>query len=55
MNIQYDIDKNFKDILKAVGSEHKDRLQTQLQSQGTILSSVIAHSLNKHKQTEFQT
>ena len=49
MNVQYDVYKNTKDILKAVRSEHKDRLQTQLQSQGAILSFVIDHSLNVTK------
>ena len=46
MNIQYDVYKNTKDILKAVRSEHNDSLQTQLHSQGAILSFVINHSLN---------
>ena len=49
MNIQYDVYKNTKDILKAVRSEHKDRLQTQLKSQGAILSFVIDDSLNVTK------
>ena len=45
MNIQYDVYQNTKDVLKAVHSEHKHRLQTQLQSQGAILSFVLDHSL----------
>ena len=45
MSIQYDVYKNTKDVLKAVRSEHKHRLQTQLQSQGAILSFVLDHSL----------
>ena len=49
MNIQYDIYKNTKDVLKAVRSEHKHRLQTQLQSQGAILSFVLDHSLTATK------
>ena len=49
MKIQYDVYKNTKDILKDVRSEHKDRLQTQLPSQGVILSFVINHSLNVTK------
>ena len=49
MNIQYDIYKNTKDVLKAVRSEHKHRLQTQLQSHGAILSFVLDHSLTATK------
>ena len=49
MNIQYDVYKNTKDVLKAVRSEHKHRLQTQLQSQGAILSFVLDHSLTVTK------
>ena len=49
MNIQYDIYKNTKDILKEVRSEHKHRLQTQLQSQEVILSFVLDYSLDATK------
>ena len=49
MSIQYDVYKNTKDVLKAVRSEHKHRLQTQLQSQGAILSFVLDHSLTVTK------
>ena len=51
MNIQYDIYKNTKDVLKAVRSEHKHHLQTQLQSQGATLSFVLDHSLTATKST----
>ena len=49
MNIQYDVYKNNKDVLKAAHSEHNHRLQTQLQSQGAILSFVLDHSLTVTK------
>ena len=49
MNIQYDVYKNTKDVLKAVRSEHNHHLQTQLQSQGAILSFVLDHSLTVTK------
>ena len=49
INIQYDVYKNTKDVLKGVRSEHKHRLQTQLQSQGAILSFVLDHSLTATK------
>ena len=44
--IQYDVYKNINDVVKAVRSEHKHCLQTQLQSQGAILSFVLDHSLS---------
>ena len=49
MNIQYDVYKNTKDVLKTVRSEHKHRLQPQLQSQGAILSFVLDPSLTVTK------
>ena len=49
MNIQYDVYENTKDVLQAVRSENKHRLQTQLQSQGAILSFVLDHSLTLTK------
>jgi len=49
MNIQYDVYKNTKDVVKAVRSERKHPLQTQLQSQGAILSFVLDHSLTVAK------
>ena len=45
MNIQYDVYKKNIDVLKAVRSEHKNHLQTQLKSQGAILSFVLDYSL----------
>ena len=51
MNIQYDVYKNTRDVLKAVRSEHMHRLQTQLQSPGAILSFVLDHSLTATKST----
>ena len=47
--IQYDVCKNINDVFKAVRSEHKHCLQTQLQSQGAILSFVLDHSLSVTK------
>jgi len=49
MSIQYDAYKNTKDVLKAVCSEHKHFLQTELQSKGAILSFVLDHSLTVTK------
>ena len=49
MSIQYDVYKNTKDVSKAARSEHKHRLQTQLQCQGTILSFVLDLSLSVTK------
>ena len=49
MNIQYDVYKNTKDVLKAVRSGHKHRMQTQLQSQGATFSFVLNHSLTVTK------
>ena len=45
MNIQYDVYRNTRDVLKAVRSEHKERLQNHLVSQGTVLSFIFDHSL----------
>ena len=49
MNIQYDVYKNTKDVVKAVRSEHRHRLQTHLQSQGAIISFVLDDSLTVTK------
>ena len=45
MNIQYDVYRNTRKVLKAVRSEHKERLQNHLVSQGTVLSFILDHSL----------
>ena len=44
-NIQYNIYKNTKQVLKLIGTEHTKRLQTELPSQGFIISFLFAHSL----------
>ena len=49
MSIQYDVYKNAKDVLKAVFSQYKHRLQTQLQSQGSTLSFILDHFLTVTK------
>ena len=46
-NIQYDIYKNTKQILKSFRAEHTARLQTQLPSQGFIITFLLKHSLQK--------
>ena len=45
MNNQYDVYRNTREVLKAVRSEHKERLQNYLVSQGTVLSFIFYHSL----------
>ena len=44
-NIQCDVYKNTKQILKSIRTEHKERLKTKLPSQGCIISFVLVHSL----------
>ena len=44
-NIQYDIYSNTKQVLKSIRAEHTNRLQTQLKSQGFIISFLLEHSL----------
>ena len=44
-NIQYDLYRNTKEVLKAVRTEHTKRLQHELTSQGAILSFMIDNSL----------
>ena len=46
-NIQYDIYSNTKQVLKTIRAEHTNRLQTQLKSQGFIISFLLEHSLQK--------
>ncbi|CAB4043669.1 Hypothetical predicted protein, partial [Paramuricea clavata] len=43
-NIQYDIYKNTKDVLKAFRNENEQRLQNHLISQGSFFSSIIKNS-----------
>ncbi|CAB4030259.1 Hypothetical predicted protein [Paramuricea clavata] len=43
-NIQYDIYKNAKDVLKAFRNENEQRLQNHLISQGSFFSSIIKNS-----------
>ena len=42
---KYDIYKNTKQVLKSIRTEHADRLQTGLPSQGFIISFLLVHSL----------
>ena len=44
-NIQYDVYKNTKQILKSICTEHTERLKTKVPSQGFIISFLIVHSL----------
>ena len=44
-NIQYDVYKNTKQILKSIRTEHTERLKTELPSQGFIISFFLVHSL----------
>ena len=44
-NIQYDLYRNTKEVLKAVRTEHTRRLQHELTLQGAILSFLIDNSL----------
>ena len=46
-NIQYDIYSNTKQVLKSIRAELTNRLQTQLKSQGFIISFLLEHSLQK--------
>ena len=45
MNLQYDIYRNTKEVLKAVKTENKDHLLNNLPSQGAIISFLLEHSL----------
>ena len=44
-NIQYDLYRNTKEVLKAVRTKHTQRLQNELTSQGATLSFLIDNSL----------
>ena len=45
MNVQYDSYKNAKQVLKAVRQQHTEKLQSQLTSQGFIISFLLEHSM----------
>ena len=47
MNVQYDSYKNTKHVLKKVRDEHTEKLQSQLPSQGFIITFLLNHSLNQ--------
>ena len=47
MNLQYNIYRNTKEVLKAVKSDSKERLIHNLSSQGAIFSFLLEHSLKK--------
>ena len=51
-NIQYDIYSNTKQVLKSIRAEHTNRLQTQLKSQGFIISFLLEHSLQNTADTK---
>ena len=46
-NIQYDVYKNTKQVLKSIRNEHTNRLQSHLPSQGFIIAFLLDHSLHK--------
>ncbi len=46
-NVQYDIYKDTKDVLKAVRNENEERLQKHLIAQGSFFTSVNNHSTSK--------
>ena len=46
-NIQYDVHKNTKQVLKSIRTEHINRLQSHLPSQGFIINFLLDHSLRK--------
>ena len=47
MNVQYDSYKNTKHVLKMVRHEHTEKLQSQLPSQGFIITFLLNHSLTQ--------
>ena len=47
MNVQYDSYKNTKHALKRVRHEHTEKLQSQLPSQGFIITFLLNHSLTQ--------
>ena len=46
-NIQYGMYKNTKQVLKSICADHTFRLQTQLKSQGFVISFILEHSVQK--------
>ena len=51
MNLQYDIYRDTKVVLKAVSSKNQERLAHHLPYQGAILSFLFSHSLQKLNRT----
>ena len=49
MNVQYDSYKSTKHVLKMVWHEHTEKLQSQLPSQGFIITFLLNHSLTQPK------
>ena len=45
MNVKYDSYKNTKPVLKALRQQHTEKLQSQLTSQGFIISFLLEHSM----------
>ena len=45
LNIQYETYKNTKQVIKIVRQQHTDKLQSQLSSQGFIISYLLRHSM----------
>ena len=45
-NIQYDMHKNTKEVLKAIQNEHEDHLKNNLVSQGSFFSNIVETSLS---------
>ena len=46
-DIEYDVYRNTKEILKAIHDEHEDQLKNLLISQGSFFSNIIENSLSK--------
>ena len=46
-NIQYDVFRNIKEVLKAIHDEDEDRLKNNLISQGSFFSNIIENVLSK--------
>ena len=45
-NIQHDVYKNTKEVLKALQNELEDRLKNHLTSQGSLFSNIVETSLS---------
>ena len=46
-NIEYDVYRNTKEVLKAIHDEHEDRLKYHLISHGSFFSNIIEKSSSK--------